>query len=110
MEGKTMVDENVVEGSPAGEQPEAEKKVVTEEIKVQAQDLFKLINDLIREGTARRVKVIHGDRILVDIPLWAGLGSGVLMAVYMAPIAALVGVGALLGGVTVRVERDEPPA
>jgi hypothetical protein len=44
----------------------------------------------------------------VDIPLWAGVGSGVLMAVYMAPIAALIGVGALLGGCTLRVEREEP--
>jgi hypothetical protein len=101
-------EEKVVEEPQATEQPEAEKKMVTEEIKVQMQDLFKAINDLVREGTARRVKVFHNDRLLVDIPLWAGVGSGVLMAVYMAPIAALIGVGALLGGCTLRVEREEP--
>jgi hypothetical protein len=30
------------------------------------------------------------------------------MAFYMAPIAALISVGALLGGCTLRVEREEP--
>jgi hypothetical protein len=105
-----MSEEEKFDETQAGEQPEAEKKVVTEEIKVQVEDLFKSINDLIREGTVRRVKVVKDDRILVDIPLWAGIGSGVLMAVYMAPIAALISVGALLGGLTLRVERDEPSA
>lgn len=94
----------------AEEQPQAEKKVRTEEFKVQAQDLFKVINDLIREGTVRRVKVLHNDRTLVDFPLWAGIGSAMLLTVYMAPVAALISVGALLGGCTVRVEREEPPA
>ncbi len=84
------------------------KREVTEEIKVQAQDLFKAINNLIREGTARRVMVIRNERTLVDIPLWAGISSGVLLAVYMAPIAALVSVGALLGGCTVRIVREQP--
>lgn len=102
-------EQTVVEEPQVEEQPKAEKTTMTEEIKVQVEDLFKVINDLVREGTVRRVKVIHNDRILVDIPLWAGLGTGVLMAVYMAPVAALIGVGALLGGVTLRVEREVPP-
>lgn len=99
----------VIEEPQAEEQPEAEKATVTEEIKVQVEDLFKVINDLVREGTVRRVKVLHNDRVLVDVPLWAGIGTGMLMAVYMAPVAALIGVGALLGGVTLRVEREVPP-
>ncbi len=86
------------------------RKRVAEEITVQAQDLFKVVNDLIREATVRRVMVIHKERTLVDIPLWAGIGSGVLLAVYMAPVAALIGIGAFLGGCTVRIVREQPPA
>jgi hypothetical protein len=103
-------EEKVVNEPQAEEQPKAEKKMVTEEIKVQAQDLLKAIGDVAHEGTVRRVKVYQKERILVDIPLWAGVGSGVLMAVYMAPLAALISVGALLGGCTLRVEREEPSA
>jgi len=106
-------EEQVVEAEQATEQAEAgqEKKgTVTEEFKVQAQDLFKAINDFARESTVRRITVTRKDRVLLDIPLVAGVAAGVLLAVYLPFISALVAVGALLGGCTVRVERDEPPA
>jgi hypothetical protein len=81
---------------------------VTEEFKVQAQDLFQAINDVIREGTAKRVTVLRNDRVLLDIPLVAGLAASVLLAIYMPVISAIVAVGALFGGCTVRIEREEP--
>ena len=81
----------------------------TEEIKVQTQDLFRAINDLIREGTVRRITVLRNDRILVDIPLILGLPASLILATQLPLITAVVGVGALLGGCTLRIERDEPP-
>jgi len=86
---------------------EEEKQPVVEEVKVQAQDLFKTINDIIREGAARRVKITHGDRTLVDISLALGLATSALLAFYMPMIAAIGSVAALLGGCTVRIEREE---
>ena len=80
----------------------------TEEIKVQTQDLFRAINDLIREGTVRRITVLRNDRVLVDIPLILGLPASLILATQLPLITAVVGVGALLGGCTLRVERDEP--
>jgi hypothetical protein len=100
-------EEQVVEAEQVEETAEAKKKA-TEEIKVQAEDLFKTLNDIIREGTARRVTVMRNDRVLVDIPLVLGIGASVVFAIYMPVLTAIVGVGALLGGCTVRVERDEP--
>ena len=81
---------------------------MTEEIKVQAQDLFKVLNDIIREGTVKRFTVMRNDRILVDIPLALGVAASVVFAVYMPVLSAVVAVGALLGGCTVRIEREEP--
>jgi hypothetical protein len=92
------------EGDAAGE-PAA--KPAVEEIKVQAEDLFKTINDIVREGSARRVIVMRNDRTLIDIPLAFGIGASVVLAIYMPILSAMVGVGALLGGCTVRIERDE---
>jgi hypothetical protein len=102
-------EEKVVETEHAGETAEARQTSVTEEIRVQAQDLFRAINGIIREGTAKRVTVMRNDRILVDIPLVAGVAASVLLAVYMPFISAIVAVGALFGGCTVRIEREDPP-
>ena len=109
-------EEMVVETEAAGQEAKAGQagagraRTATEEIKVQTQDLFRAINDLIREGTVRRVTVLRNDRVLVDIPLVAGLPLGLILATQMPLISAVVGVGALLGGCTLRIERDEPSA
>ncbi len=97
-----VLEEEQVEEQAQGQQP------VTEEIKVQAQDLFKVLNDIIREGTVKRVTVMRNDRILVDIPLALGVAASLVFAVYMPVLSAIVAVGALLGGCTVRIEREEP--
>lgn len=91
------------------EQAEDQQATVTEEIKVQAQDLFKAINDLIREGTIRRVTVLRNDRVLLDIPLILGVPVSIVLATQMPVITAVAGVAALLGGCTLRIEREEPP-
>jgi hypothetical protein len=106
-----MSEEKVVEAEQVEEHAEAgegTKGTVTEEIKVQAQDLFKAINDLIREGTVRRVTILRNDRVLVDIPLIVGIPISLIMATQIPVISALVAVGALLGGCTLRIEREEP--
>ena len=105
-------EEKVVEEEQVEEQAEAAegaKETVTEEIKVQAQDLFKAINDLIRESTVRPVTILRNDRVLVDIPLLVGVPISLILATQLPLITALVGVGALLGGCTLRIERDETP-
>ncbi len=99
-------EEKVVEAEEAAG---TEKRTVTTEIKVQAQDLFKAINDLIREGMVRRVTIMRNDRVLVDIPLAVGMAASLVLATQLPVISALAAVGALVGGCTLRIERDEPP-
>jgi hypothetical protein len=101
----------VSEEEKFGEEEQVEepaKETVTEELKVQTEDLFRAINDLIREGTVRRVTVMRNDRVLLDIPLVAGMAASLVLAFYMPFLSAIVAAGALLGGCTVRIERDEP--
>lgn len=99
-----------VEQGEAQAEGKTEKTTVTNEIKVQAQDLFKAINDLIREGTVRRITIMRNDRVLVDIPLIVGVPISLILATQMPVISALAAVGALLGGCTLRIEREEPLA
>lgn len=87
------------------------KEPVVEEIKVQARDLVKAVQDIIHEGKVRRVVVMHRGRTLLDLPLALGVGAGALLAIYMPLVSAIVGVVAFLGGATVKIERDDvPPA
>jgi len=81
-----------------------------EELKVEARDLYKTVNDLIHEATVRRITVVRKGRTLVDLPLPLGVAAGLVMGIYMPVFSAITGVGALLTGCTVRVERDAPPA
>jgi hypothetical protein len=109
-EEKAVGTEAANEEAEAGQADAGEGKAwtATEEIKVQTQDLFRAINDLIREGTVRRITVMRNDRVLVDIPVIIGLPAGLILATQLPLISAVVGVGALLGGCTLRIERDEP--
>ena len=104
-EEKVVEEEQVEEQAQAGEGAGA---TVTEEIKVQAQDLFKMFNDLIRESTVRRVTILRNDRVLLDVPLLVGVPISFILATQMPVISALAAVGALLGGCTMRIEREEP--
>jgi hypothetical protein len=101
-------EEKVGEPEQTQEAGGAEEKPRSQEFKVQAEDLFRTINDLIREGTTRRITVLRNDRVLIDIPLVAGAAASLLLAIYMPYISAIVAVGALFGGCTVRIEREEP--
>jgi len=103
-------EEKVIEGEQVEQPAGGEPKTVKEEIKVQAQDLFQTINDVIREGTARRVTITRKGRTLLDIPLVAGVAASTVLALYLPFISAMVAVGALLGGCSVHIEREEPPA
>ena len=91
--------------------PKAEEQPpCVEELKVQGKDLQKAINNVVREGTVRRIVVSRNDRLLLNIPLAVGIASGAVLAFYMPFITAIAVGAALLGGCTVRVERDQPPA
>ncbi len=91
--------------------PKAEEQPpCVQEFKVQGKDLQKAINNVVREGTVRRIVVTRNDRMLLNIPLAVGVASGAALVVYMPFITAIAAGAALLGGCTVRVERDQPPA
>ncbi len=88
----------------------AERDRAVEEIKVAAEDLVKTVRDLAHEATVRRITVVRKGRTLVDLPLPVGVAAGLVLGIYMPVLSAITGLGALLTGCTVRVERDAPPA
>ena len=88
----------------------SDKKTMTEEIKVQGENLLAKVKELIHEGNVRSVSLKNEEgRTLLMIPVNAGLAVGAV-AIAMAPV--LVGVGAIaavVSNVTIVVERDAEP-
>lgn len=81
----------------------------TEEFEVTLGNVVNKIMELIREGNVRRITLRRQGKKLVEIPVNAGLGIGVVTAL-VAPL--LLGVGALaavLTKVTIVVERPSEP-
>lgn len=73
--------------------------------KVSGKDLLQKIEDIIREGNARRIRIIHEGKPLVDIPLTIGVGV-VAVTTLAAPVLAAIGaIAALVAEVTIEVEK-----
>jgi hypothetical protein len=103
-------EQKIGEGEQTREEQAAGRRTVTEEVKLAADNLVEILNRLVREGTVRRVTILRNDRILVDIPVAIGAGAALVLATQMPVLSALAGVGMLVGGCTVRIEREAPPA
>ena len=78
----------------------------TEEMEVEGADLLSCVRDLAREGDVCRVVLENPEgRVLMEVPLAAGLGVGGAVAL-LAPVGtALAAMGALLTKVKVKIVR-----
>jgi len=92
------------EESMGGAGEERTWRVRTERLRVTGGDLLGKLRQLVHEGNVRRIIIRGGDeRILVDIPVTAGV-----VGVVLAPFAVAVGaVAALAARCTVEIERLE---
>ncbi|MFC1964788.1 DUF4342 domain-containing protein [Chloroflexota bacterium] len=80
---------------------------VKERFTVSGNNLIEKVKELVREGNIRRVRLIHEDKALIDIPLTVGapIAAATVLAV---PVLAAIGVvAALLTECTIEVERAE---
>jgi len=81
------------------------EKTCWESFKAEGANIGDKLNELIREGNARRVIVEYQGRTIAEFPLTVGVIGAVI-----APIAAAIGgIVALLKDCTIRVERQVEP-
>ena len=84
-------------GAPVG-------KVVTEEFSVSSKELIGKIEEILQEGTVRRILVKdEKGRTLLEIPAWAGV-VGALLAPWLAALGVIA---ALATRCTITVIRHE---
>lgn len=81
--------------------------LVSEDIQTKGRSIKSTLENLLQEGNIRRilVKNKHG-RVLLDIPVTAGVGT-VAAAAFLAPWAVAIGaIAAFVSSVTITVVRD----
>jgi len=80
---------------------------IKEKITVSGDQLLGKVKQLIREGNIRRVRIIHKDKTLLEVPLTIGAPAAAI-GIVAAPVLAAVGaLAALVTECTIEVERVE---
>ena len=80
---------------------------IKERITVSGSNLVEKVKELVRQGNIRRVRLIHEEKALFDIPLSVGAPVAAV-AVLAAPLlAALAAIAALVKECTIEIEKEE---
>jgi hypothetical protein len=113
--GGNMSTENQSPGqaqTPSEEAPQREERSWVEEIEVASDQLVARIKELIAEGNVRRL-ILRGPegKILLEIPLTAGVAVGGVVTLFAPVLAAVGALAALIAHVKVEIVREgEPPS
>ena len=93
----------------------SKERTWTEEIQIAGSELVERFKELVAEGNVRRVVLrTPDDRMLLEIPLTAGVAVGGVVTVLSPVLAALGALAALVAKVKVEIVRaaeddDVPP-
>ena len=79
----------------------------TEKFRVSGSEIVGKVKQLIHEGNIRKVRLIHDDRTIIEIPLSIGAPAAAL-GIMAAPLLAAIGAfAALVTECTIEVEKVE---
>jgi Domain of unknown function (DUF4342) len=79
----------------------------SEKYTVSGARLLERVKQLLYEGNIRRVRIIHKERTLLDIPVTVGAPAAALMIMMIPTLTAVGALAALLTECTLEVERKE---
>jgi uncharacterized membrane protein len=86
----------------------SEERTWTEEIEIAANELVDRVKELVQQGNVRRLIIRNSDdKLLLEIPLTAGVAVGGVVTLFAPLLAALGAMAALLARVKVQIVRSE---
>ncbi len=83
--------------------------VTKEKFTISGDKLVEKVKQLIREGNIRRVRIIHKEKTVFEIPLTVGAPATVAVILVAPVLAALGALAALVTECTIEVEKVEKP-
>ena len=81
----------------------------SEKFTISGSQLLDKVKQLIHEGTIRRIRIIHEDRTILEIPLSIGAPVAAIGIMAVPILAALGAFAALVTECTIEVGRIEKP-
>lgn len=85
-----------------------DKRTWTEEIEIDSKELVDQVKRLIQAGNVRRLIIrTPDDKLLLEIPLTAGVVAGGVVTLVAPVLAALGAMAALLAQVKIQVVREK---
>jgi hypothetical protein len=79
----------------------------TEKHTVSGDQVLSKVKELIREGNVRKVRLIHEDKTLLEIPLTVGVPVAAVGILALPLLAAIGAVAALVTECTIEIEKVE---
>jgi hypothetical protein len=81
--------------------------MATEKYTVSGEELVSKVKKLIHEGNIRKVRILQGGKVILEVPLSIGAPAAAL-GIMMAPVLAALGAfAALVTECTIEVEKTE---
>ncbi len=74
---------------------------------VSGSNLLEKVKELVRQGNIRRVRLIHEEKALIDIPLSVGAPAAAVIVLAAPLLAALAAIAALVKECTIEIEKVE---
>lgn len=85
---------------------EQNQKKLGAQISEFSNDLVETIREIIRKGNVNRIKVKKDDRVLVDIPVTAGIAAGAL-SLFNPALIAVGAIAAVVSKIKIEIERPD---
>lgn len=86
---------------------EKNKKSAMDSIYTTKDEFLTWIKELINKGNITRIKVKKEDRVLVDMPVNAGIAVGIVAYAVWAPLIAIGVIGAVVTNLTIELTKQD---
>lgn len=78
-----------------------------ESFAVSGSNLVDKVKELVHQGNIRRIRLIHDEKALIDIPLSIGAPSTAVVVLAAPLLAAVAAIAALVKECTIEIEKVE---
>lgn len=84
---------------------EKNQKTILNNINEVSNDFVEAIKDIVKKGNVTRIKIKKEGKVILDIPVSAGVVGGAIGVIYIPALVAIGAVAAVLSKIEVEIER-----